>query len=112
MAMAADSITPESLHGAWELDVKSATKDQADAVKTAQSVDGFGMTFTLRTARAIFSDDNFAAGMWRVEDATATTATVVIQPKGGEERTLHITLDGKKMTCTEVPGNLPLVKTR
>jgi hypothetical protein len=111
--LAADVITPETLHGAWELDDKAVTKEQKADAAAAKAVDGFGITFTLRTARVIFGEDNYVAGMWRVDGATATTATVVIQPKGGEERSFHITLDGKtKMTVAEAPGKLPLIKTR
>lgn len=105
-------LTMDALHGAWVVDAKAVTKEQKAAAEAAAKVDGFGLTLTLRTARAVWSEEDFVAGMWRLEDATPTTATVIIQPKGGEERRLHLTLEKGVMTVAESPGKLPLKNSR
>jgi hypothetical protein len=105
-------LVADDLHGAWELDTTAVTAEQQDAAAAAQAVDGFGLVLSLRTARIIFGDDDFTVGMWRLENATADAATLVVQPKGGAERRFQLSVDGKRMQIAEAPGKLPLIKTR
>ena len=115
LAHAADRTTPlvvEDLHGAWVIDTASLKPDQKDAAKAAAAIEDYGINFTQRTCRVILSDDQSYAGMWRVDDATPTTATVVVQPKGGEERRIPVTFDGKTLVLTDTAGKLPMVKAK
>ncbi len=104
------AIAPNDLHGTWVVDEKAVTAEQKEAAAAAKDVDGFGVTFTLRTARVVVGADEMYAGQWRLEDATATTATAVVQPRGGEERRLHVTREGKHLMIAELPGKLRLIK--
>jgi hypothetical protein len=106
---AADNLTPDALHGMWVVDEKAVTKDQKDA---AAKIENFGINLTLRTARVIFDKDTVIAGMWRLDGATPTTATLVVQPKGGEERRYKITLTKGHLVIDECPGKLPLKNAR
>jgi hypothetical protein len=108
----AENLTRDHLYGIWVVDEKALTKDQKDAAAEAAKVESFGMNLTLRTARVIFSNDAFVAGMWRLDNATPTTGTIVIQPKGGEERSYHITLEKGKLIVNECPGKLPMKNAR
>ena len=115
LAHAAERTAPivvEDLHGAWVVDAASLKPEQKDAAKAAAAVADYGINFTQRTCRVILSDDQSYAGMWRVDDATPTTATVVVQPKGGEERRIPIIFDGKTLVLTDTPGKLPMVKAK
>jgi hypothetical protein len=106
----AESIDADALYGHWVVDPAAATAAQHDAVATATHVENFGLTLTLRTARIIFARDNLVAGIWRVDEATPTTATLVVQPKGGDERRYHLTLMKGLLVVAECPGQLPLSK--
>lgn len=109
---AADNLTPDDLHGHWVVDEKSVTKEQKDAAAAAAKVENFGINFTLRTARVVFASERFVAGMWRLDDATPTTATLVIQPRGADEQRFHLTLQKGRLTIDECPGKLPLKNVR
>jgi hypothetical protein len=109
---AAENLGPDNLYGIWVVDEKAATKEQKDAVAAAAQVESFGVNFTLRTARVIFAKDTVVAGMWRVDEATPTTATVVIQPKGADEQRFHVTLKKGQLVVDECPGKLPLKNAR
>lgn len=109
---AAEKLTPDNLHGLWVVDDKAVTKEQKDAAAAAAKVENFGVNFTLRTARVIFSGDQIIAGMWRLDDATPTTATLVIQPKGADEQRFHLTLQKGRLVIDECPGKLPLKNAR
>ncbi len=109
---AADKLVPDQLHGHWVVDDKSVTKEQQDAAAAAAKVENFGVNFTLRTARVVFAADRVISGMWRLDDATATTATLVIQPKGSDEQRFHLTLLKGRLTVDECPGKLPLKNAR
>lgn len=108
----ADNLIPDNLFGNWIVDEKLVTKQQQDAATAAARIEGFGMTFTLRTARVVFAADEMISGMWRLDDATPTTATLVIQPKGADERRYRLTLQKQRLTVAECPGQLPLKNTR
>ena len=107
---AAENLSADALYGSWVVDDKALTKDQKEAAAAAAQVENFGMNLTLRTARVIFAKDTIAAGMWRLDEATPTTAVLVMQPKGGEERRLHLTLLKGHLVVDECPGKLPLKK--
>jgi hypothetical protein len=109
---AAENLVPDNLHGHWVVDDKAVTKEQKEAAAAAAKVENFGVTFTLRTARVIFAADRFVAGMWRLDEATPTTATLVIQPKGADEQRFHLTLQKGRLTVDECPGKLPLKNAR
>jgi hypothetical protein len=109
---AAENLTPDHLYGIWVVDEKAAAKEQKDAVAAAAQVENFGVNFTLRTARVIFAKDTVVAGMWRLDEATPTTATVVIQPKGADEQRYHVTLKKGQLVVDECPGKLPLKNAR
>ena len=109
---AADKLTPDSLYGIWVVDQKALAKDQQEAAAAAAKVENFGVNLTLRTARIIFATDTVVAGMWRLDEATATTATMVVQPKGGEERRYHVTLKKGNLVFDECPGKLPMKNAR
>lgn len=111
-AAAAAPLTPDALYGAWVLDEAAATKEQAAAVASAKAIEGFGIVLTLRTARITFVADEPISGPWRLEAATATTATLVVQPKGGEERRYAITVDKDRLTVAEAPGGVPFKRKR
>ena len=83
---AAENLSPDNIYGIWVVDDKALTKDQKDAAAAAAKVENFGVNLTLRTARIIFATDTVVAGMWRLDDATPTTAILVVQPKGGDEK--------------------------
>ncbi len=109
---AAEVLTADALRGTWSLDEKAATKEQAVAVAAAKAIESFGLVLTTKTARVLFEADGMVAGMWRLDDATATTATLVVQPRGGEERSYALTIDGDRMTVAEAPGQVPLIRKR
>lgn len=112
LACAESVLTPDDVYGHWEVDAKAVTKDQKAAAESAAAVDGFGVTFTLKFARVTTSsaDDGMFAGQWRLDDATATTATAVVLAKTGEERQYHLTKKGKLLIVDELPGKLALSK--
>lgn len=112
LLVAAENLLPDHLYGSWVVDEKAVAKEQKEDVAAAALVEGFGITFTLRTARAIFAKDEMFTGMWRLDESTPTTATLVIQPKGGEERRYHLTLAKQRLVVAECPGQLPLKKAR
>lgn len=103
-------IVVEDLHGAWIVDTKSLKPEQQEAAKAAAAVADYGINFTQRTCRVILSEERSFAGMWRVDDATPTTATITVYPKGQEEQRLAITFDGKTLVLNDAPGKLPLIK--
>jgi hypothetical protein len=107
-----ENLTPDSIYGIWQVDDKVLTKDQKEPAAAAAKVENFGVTLTLRTARVIFASDAIVAGMWRLDDATPTTATLVIQPKGADEQRLHLTFKKGHLTVEECPGKLPLKNIR
>lgn len=109
---AAENLTPDALHGMWVVDEKAVTKEQKDAAASAAQIENFGINLTLRNARVIFAKDTVVAGMWRLDGATPTTATLVIQPKGGEERRYKVTLKKGQLVVDECPGKLPLKNAR
>ncbi len=109
---AAENLSPDALYGMWVVDDKALAKDQKDAAASAAQVENFGVNLTLRTARIIFAKDAAVAGMWRLDEATPITATLVIQPKGGEEHRYHVTLQKGHLVITECPGKLPLKNAR
>ena len=109
---AAEKLTPDALYGTWVVDDNAVTKDQKDAAAAAAKIENFGINLTLRTARVIFAKDTVIAGMWRLDDATATTATLVIQPKGGEDQRYKVTLTKGRVVIDECPGKLPLKNAR
>lgn len=109
---AAENLRPDDLFGHWVVDDKALSKEQMEAAAKAAQIEGFGITITLRTARILFSADELVSGMWRLDDATPTTATLVIQPKGADERRYRLTMRSKRMTIDECPGKLPLKNTR
>jgi hypothetical protein len=111
-AAAAENLTPDSIYGIWRVDDKALAKDQKEAAAAAAKIENFGVNLTLRTARVIFASDTFVAGMWRLDDATATTATLVIQPKGADEQRFHISYQKGRLTFDECPGKLPLKNIR
>lgn len=112
LTLAHAALTPDDLHGTWVVDEKAVTDDQKAAAAAAKGVEGFGVTFTLRTARVVIGAEEMYAGQWRLEDATATSATAVIQPRGGEERRLSLTREGKHLIVAELPGKLRLMKAQ
>ncbi len=103
-------IVADMLHGTWVIDAKALKPGQKDAAAAAKAVAGYGITFTLRTCRVTLGADRAYAGRWRVDAATAGAATIVIDPKDGEERRLPIAFDGKHLVVTDAPGALPLIK--
>ncbi|MDA3962964.1 MAG: hypothetical protein PF961_19440 [Planctomycetota bacterium] len=110
-SLAAAELTRDDLTGFWVLDTTSVSKDQKDAAAAAQTIEGFGMVLTARIGRVTFEADSMIAGMWRVEDATATTATVIIQSKGGSEHSYQMTLTKKgQLQVAEIPGGLLLMR--
>lgn len=112
---AAERTTPivaEDLHGAWVVDTTSLKPEQQAAAKAAAAVEGYGVNFTQRTCRVILSEEQAFAGMWRVDEATPTTATITVYPKGQEEQRFAISFDGKTLVLTQAPGALPLVKAK
>ncbi len=111
-AVAAENLTADNLYGMWRVDDKALTKDQKEAAAAATKVENFGANLTLRTARLIFATDTMVAGMWRLDDATPTTATLVVQPKGADEQRFHVTLVKGRLTIDECPGKLPLKNAR
>lgn len=112
LTLAHAALSPDDLHGTWVVDEKAVTAEQKAAAAAAKDVEGFGVTFTLRTARVVTGADEMYSGMWRLEDATATTATAVVQPRGGEERRLSVTRDGKHLIIAELPGKMRLIKAQ
>jgi hypothetical protein len=72
---AANNLTPDALYGVWVVDDKAITKEQKEAAASAAQIENFGVNLTLRTARVIFARDTVVAGMWRLDQATPTTAT-------------------------------------
>lgn len=109
---AADKLVPEQLYGHWVVDEKAVTKEQKAAAADAAKVENFGVNFTLRTARVVFTADKLVSGMWRLDDATPTTATLVIQPRGADEQRFRLTLQKGRLTVDECPGKLPLKNER
>lgn len=109
---AADNLTPDAFYGMWVVDDKALTKDQKEAAASAAKIENFGVNLTLRNARIIFAKDTIIAGMWRLDQATPTTATLVIQPKGGEERRYQVTLKKGQLVVDECPGKLPMKNVR
>lgn len=109
---AAENLTADALHGIWVVDEKAVTKEQKEAAAAAGQVENFGVNLTLRNARIIFAKDTVVAGMWRLDQATPTTAIVVVQPKGGEERRYNVTLQKGHLIFAECPGKLPLKNAR
>ncbi len=109
---AADKLSPDKIYGIWVVDEKALTKDQKDAATAAAQIENFGVNLTLRTARIIFAKDTVISGMWRLDDATPTTATMVVQPKGGEERRYKITFEKGRLIVDECPGKLPMKNAR
>ena len=109
---AAENLTPDSLYGIWVVDEKALTKDQKEARTAIAQIENFGVNLTLRTARIIFAKDTVIAGMWRLDEVTPTTATMVVQPKGGDERRYHLTLEKGRLVIAECPGKLPLKNSR
>lgn len=109
---AADKLVPDNLYGHWVVDDKAVTKEQKAAAADAAKVENFGVNFTLRTARVVFTADKIVSGMWRLDDAMPTTATLVIQPRGADEQRFHLTLEKGRLTVAECPGKLPLKNAR
>ena len=109
---AAEKLSPDNIYGIWVVDEKALTKDQKEAAVDAAKIENFGVNLTLRTARIIFAKDTVVAGMWRLDDATATTATLVIQPKGGDEKKYHLTFAKGRLMLDECPGKLPMKNAR
>ncbi len=109
---AAENLLPDNLFGTWVVNDKAVTTEQKEAAAKAALIDGFGITFTLRTARVVFAQDELVTGMWRLDEATPTTATLVIQPKGADERRYKLTLIKQQLTVAECPGKLPLKNNR
>lgn len=104
------TIVPETLHGVWVLDAKAVKPDQRAAADAAAAIEGYGLAFTQRICRVVLGDDRQFAGMWRIAEASATTATVVVQPRGGEEQRLTVAFDGRHLVITDPPVGLPLIK--
>ena len=109
---AVEKLTPDALYGIWVVDEKALTKDQKDSAASAAQVENFGVNLTLRTARVIFAKETVVAGMWRLDDATPTTATLVIQPKGADEKKYHLTFAKGRLVFDECPGKLPMKNAR
>ena len=109
---AAENLSPDNIYGIWVVDDKALTKDQKDAAAAAAKVENFGVNLTLRTARIIFATDTVVAGMWRLDDATPTTAILVVQPKGGDEKKYHLTFAKGRLVLDECPGKLPMKNAR
>ena len=108
----AEKLSPDAIYGIWVVDEKAATKDQKDAVAAAAQVENFGVNLTLRTARIIFAKDTVVAGMWRLDEATPTTAVLVVQPKGADEKRYHVSLAKGRLIFDECPGKLPMKNAR
>ena len=109
---AAENLSPDAIYGIWVVDEKAATKDQKAAVAAAAQVENFGVNLTLRTARIIFAKDTVVAGMWRLDEATPTTAVLVVQPKGADEKRYHVSLAKGRLIFDECPGKLPMKNAR
>lgn len=109
---AAENLKPDDLFGTWVVDDKSVTAEQREAAAAAALIEGFGVTFTLRTARVVFAKDGMVSGMWRLDEATPTTAVLVIQPRGADERRYHLTMSQKQLVVAECPGRLALRNAR
>lgn len=107
---AAENLLPDHLFGTWVVDTAALAKPQQEAAAAAAKVEGFGITFTLRTARVVFAAEGMVSGMWRLDEATPTTATLVIQPRGMDEQRFHLTLEQQRLVVAECPGRLPLKK--
>jgi hypothetical protein len=117
--LSAADLTRDDLMGHWGLDAGSATAAQKSAAERAAGLEMFGLVLTNRIGRAVWSADGMVSGMWRLEDATETTGTIVIQSKAGEEQRYRITVtpDPKdktltRMTVAEAPDGLPLKRHR
>ena len=106
--LAAAELVRDDLIGPWRLAADQLTDAQQAAAERAQAVEGFGLVLTNRIGRALWSDGTMIAGMWRLEDATETTGTIVIQSKGGSEHRLGFSLEDGVLTVTDSPGKLPL----
>jgi hypothetical protein len=107
-AVAAEApLTVEALYGTWAPDAAAATAEQRADVDAAAKLEGYGITFTARICRVIFSEEEAYSGPWRLDQAAAGSAVLVVQPKGGEERRLKLALAGKHL---RVDGGLPLAK--
>ncbi|HEX3134664.1 MAG TPA: hypothetical protein VHX44_13925 [Planctomycetota bacterium] len=109
---AAENLSPDAIYGIWVVDDKALAKEQKEVAAEAAKIENFGVNLTLRTARVIFAKDTFVAGMWRLDDATPTTATLVIQPKGADEKRYHLTFQKGHLILDECPGKLPLKNAR
>lgn len=112
-AAAEPALTVEDLHGHWEVDAGALkTEAQKAAAATAAQVDGYGLTCTQRTCRVALSAERGFAGMWRLDQATATTAVIVVQPRGQDEQRVPIRIEGRHLFVTDDPAGLPLRNTR
>ena len=106
--LTAATLVRDDVVGRWQLDMSRVTDAQRDAANGV--VEGFGITLTSRIGRVTWSADDMVAGMWRIDDATETTATLVISTKSGTEHHYHLTINGDQMNVTEAPHGLPLAR--
>ena len=112
--LSAAELVRDDLLGFWQLDETAVTENQKAAAEQAKKVEMFGISLTNRIGRVIFSSDSMVAGMWRLDNATETTATLVIQHKGGDEHTYQLTVTGKdkdmRITVKQAPAGLTFMR--
>lgn len=116
-AMAAERTTPltrEDLLGRWEPAVEAIDEKTraaaAEALKPGD--DRWHIALMSKYGRLYFGQQPPDAGMWRLDEATPTSAVIVIQPAGREERRLKVAFDGTTLTPEGLPWKLPFRKAK
>lgn len=98
-AGAAD-LTMDDLYGHWGVDPAAKTPAAVAAAEDS-------LVFLPKLCRARFGE-RMVVGMWRVEQATATTATVLVFDHGDEQR-LALRRDGTRLFVDARP-DVPFVR--
>jgi hypothetical protein len=105
-----DPLTMDDLYGRWVPDWKALAPQDAKAELTAAYAD-MAVSLTPRIGR-IFTkeDEDMLVGLWRIEDAKPSAGTILIQSKGGVERRLPFSYDGKHLQLDGLSVKVPLMK--